>query len=66
MLKGRLGLETAGIPHADRHGLLWLSRGHLTVRDGTLRLDRQGGPDADSSLESGEYGIRFQSLSMIL
>ena len=66
MLKGRLGLETARIPHADRHGLLWLSRGNLTVRDGTLRFDRQGGPDADSPLESGEYGIPFQSLSMIL
>ena len=66
MLKGRLGLETARIPHADRHGLLWLSRGNLTVRDGTLRFDRQGGPDAGSPLESGEYGIPFQSLSMIL
>ena len=66
MLKGRLGLETARIPHADRHGLLWLSRGNLTVRDGTLRFDRQAGPDAESPLESGEYGIPFQSLSMIL
>ena len=26
MLRGRLGLETARIPHSDRHGLLWLSR----------------------------------------
>ena len=66
MLRGRLGLETARIPHADRHGLLWLSRGALTVRDGTLRFERQAGPDADSSLEAGEYGIPFQSLSMIL
>ncbi len=66
MLRGRLGLETARIPHADRHGLLWLSRGALTVQDGTLRFERQGGPDSDSSLESGEYGIPFQSLSMIL
>ena len=66
MLRGRLGLETARIPHADRHGLLWLSRGALTVRDGTLRFDRQAGADADSSLEEGEYGIPFQSLSMIL
>ena len=66
MLRGRLGLETARIPHADRHGLLWLSRGALTVRDGTLRFERQVGPDADSSLEAGEYGIPFQSLSMIL
>ncbi len=66
MLRGRLGLETARIPHADRHGLLWLSRGQLTVRDGTLRFKRQSGPDADSALDSGEYGIPFQSLSMIL
>ena len=66
MLKGRLGLETARIPHADRHGLLWLSRGALTVRDGTLRFERQADPDSDSSLEAGEYGIPFQTLSMIL
>ena len=39
MLRGRLGLETARIPHADRHGLLWLSRGALTVGGGTLRFD---------------------------
>ena len=64
MLRGRLGLETARIPHADRHGLLWLSRGALTVKDGTLRFERQQGPDADSGLEEGEYGIPFQSLSM--
>ena len=25
-LPRRLGLETANIPHADRHGLAWLSR----------------------------------------
>ena len=66
MLRGRLGLETARIPHADRHGLLWLSRGALTVRDGTLRFERQAGPDSGSPLDSGEYGIPFQSLSMIL
>lgn len=66
MLKGRLGLETARIPHADRHGLLWLSRGSLTVRDGTLRFERQGPPDHDTPLDKGEYGIPFQSLSMIL
>ncbi len=66
MLKGRLRLETARIPHADRHGLLWLARGALTVRDGTLRFERLSGPDRDSSLEAGDYGILFQSLSMIL
>ena len=66
MLRGRLGLETARIPHADRHGLLWLSRGALTVREGTLRFERQAGPDHSISLDAGEYGIPFQSLSMIL
>ena len=66
MLRGRLGLETARIPHADRQGLLWLSRGALTVRDGTLRFERQANPDSGSPLDSGEYGIPFQSLSMIL
>ena len=66
MLRGRLGLETARIPHADRHGLLWLSRGALTVRDGTLRFERHAASDSDSSLDEGEYGIPFQSLSMIL
>ena len=31
MLLGRLGLEKARIPHADRHGLVWLERGRLEV-----------------------------------
>ena len=66
MMKGRLGLETARIPHADRQGLLWLSRGALTVRDGTLRFERQDGPDSGSPLDAGEYGIPFQSISMVL
>ena len=66
MLRGRLGLETARIPHADRHGLLWLSRGALIVKDGTLRFDRYGEADSDSPLENGDYGIPFQTLSMIL
>ena len=66
MLPGRLGLETSRIPHADRHGLLWLSRGALTVRDGTLRFERQSPPDAGSPLDQGQYGIPFQTLSMIL
>ena len=66
MMRGRLGLETARIPHADRHGLLWLSRGALTVRDGTLRFERQAAPDSGSPLDEGEYGIPFQTLSMIL
>ncbi len=31
MLKGRLGLDTSRVPHGDRHGLLRLERGELSV-----------------------------------
>ncbi len=62
MLKGRLGLETARIPQADRHGLLWLARGNLTVEDGTLRFRTAGG----GSLAAGDYAIPFQMASAIL
>ena len=61
MLKGRLGLETARIPHANRHGLLWLDRGALTVTDGCLGFKTAGG-----SLEPGSYRIPHQGVSMIL
>lgn len=61
MLPGRLGLETARIPHADRFGLLWLDRGNLTVESGCLRFVTAGG-----YLEPGDYQIPHQSLSMIL
>ncbi|WP_038213692.1 type I-E CRISPR-associated endonuclease Cas1e [Xenophilus azovorans] len=61
MLKGRLGLETARIPHADRHGLLWLSRGELCVVDGCLHFLR--GRD---SLTPSMDQIPHQSVSMIL
>lgn len=62
MLKSRLGLETARIPQADRHGLLWLARGNLTVEDGTLRFRTAGG----GGLPSGDYGIPFQMVTAIL
>lgn len=61
MLKGRLGLETARIPHADRHGLLWLSRGELCVVDGCLHFHR--GRD---SLTPTTDQIPHQAVSMIL
>lgn len=61
MLKGRLGLETARVPHADRHGCLWLRRGTLSVEDGTLRFRTTGSPD----LAPGDYGIPFQTVSVI-
>lgn len=62
MLKGRLGLETARVPHADRHGLIWLSRGGLTVEAGCLRFTTAGGPD----MPAGQYDIPFQGISLIL
>jgi len=62
MLKGRLGLETARLPHADRHGLLWLDRGNLSVADGCLRFIAAG----SETVPSGDYLIPHQSLSMIL
>ncbi len=61
-LSGRLGLSGARIPHADRHGLLWLSRGRLSVEDGTLRFVCSDSED----LAAGDYAIPYQSLSMLL
>ena len=42
MLKGRLGLESARVPHSDRHGIMWLGRGNLYVESGTLRFVTAG------------------------
>jgi len=61
MLKGRLGLETARIPHADRHGLLWLARGELCVVDGCLHFAR-----GNYSLTPTLDQIPHQAVSMIL
>ncbi|MDO4230866.1 MAG: type I-E CRISPR-associated endonuclease Cas1e [Lautropia sp.] len=60
MLKGRLGLETARVPHVDRHGLLWLSRGELCVIDGCLHFAR--GQESRTSVDQ----IPHQTVSMIL
>jgi CRISPR-associated protein Cas1 len=62
MLSGRLGLEKARIPHADRHGLVWLDRGRLEVEDGCLRFVTAGGGE----LAPGDYQIPHQSLSIVL
>lgn len=62
MLPGRLGLETARIPHADRHGLVWLSRGSLYVHDGTLRFLAS----ESHELKAGDYAIPFQGVSLLL
>ena len=70
MLSGRLGLETARVPHVDRHGLLWLSRGNLRVRKGTLFFVRKKSQDCNEEyfkiFPEGEYDIPFQTVSMIL
>ncbi len=62
LLEGRLGLAGARVPHADRHGLLWLSRGNLIVRDGTLHFITAGTED----MAAGDYAIPYQTVSMIL
>ncbi|GJE57840.1 type I-E CRISPR-associated endonuclease Cas1e [Methylobacterium thuringiense] len=61
MLIGRLGLDSARIPHADRHGLVWLDRGRLLVEDGCLRFVTAGG-----ALEAGDYQLPHQSISAVL
>lgn len=61
MLKGRLGLETARVPQADRHGVLWLRRGILVVDAGTLRFITAGSDD----FPAGDYALPFQNLSCL-
>lgn len=62
LFPGRLGLAESRVPHADRHGLLWLSRGALRVEDGTLRFWAA----KSDLLDAGDYSIPYQGLSMIL
>lgn len=58
----RLGLAESRIPHTDRHGLLWLSRGNLFVESGTLKFLAA----ESEELEAGEYAIPYQGVSMVL
>jgi CRISPR-associated protein Cas1 len=62
VLKGRLGLETARIPHADRHGLLWVERGKLAVENGSLVLVTAG----TESMQAGVHQIPYQNVSNVL
>jgi len=62
MLSGRLGLETARLPHADRHGLIYLDRGRLGVQDGALCFSCAGG----GGIEAGDYVIPHQTISLVL
>lgn len=61
MLKGRLGLERAQIAHADRHGLLYLDRGVLSIVNGCLNFASGGGV-----LPVGDYQLPHQTLSALL
>ncbi|ATI43033.1 subtype I-E CRISPR-associated endonuclease Cas1 [Pacificitalea manganoxidans] len=65
MLKGRLGLESSKVPHVDRVGCLYLARGALVARNGTLGFT-QGTPTAADALSAGEYDIPLQGVSIIL
>ena len=65
MLKGRLGIDSAHVPHRDRAGLLYLARGALTARDGTLAF-LQAEVTASDALAVGDHAIPLQSVSMIL
>ena len=62
MLKGRLGLDSARVPHSDRHGLMWLGRGNVYVESGTLRFITAGYGD----LGPGDYAIPFQMVSGLM
>lgn len=62
MLSGRLGLDTARLPHADRHGLVYLDRGRLGVEAGALTFICAGG----GGTPPGEYVIPHQSISLVL
>jgi len=62
MLKGRLGLETARVPHTDRHGLMWLERGRVAVEKGNLVFTTAG----TDKLEAGAYDLPFQQISNLL
>lgn len=61
-IPGRLGLAASRIPHADRHGLLWLEYGKLSVENGSLRFVAAKG----ETLDAGDYAIPYQAVSMIL
>lgn len=60
-IEGRLGLVNSRIPHVDRHGMLFLSRGSLSVNAGSLIFECAEYGD----LEAGLYGIPYQQVSMI-
>jgi CRISP-associated protein Cas1 len=61
-LAGRLGLDSARVPHADRNGLIWLRRGRLFTDRGCVRYAAAG----DEQLAPGEYDLPHQMVSCLL
>ncbi len=61
-LPGRLGLAESRVPHVDRHGLLWLEYGRLSVEEGTLRFVAS----KSDNLDAGDYAIPYQGISMLV
>ena len=51
LFAGRLGLAESRIPQADRHGLLWLTFGNLSVDDGTLHFRAA----VSEEMKAGDY-----------
>lgn len=62
VLKGRLGIDGARVAQADRHGVLWLGRGILDVRDGVARFVTAG----TEWLPAGDYALPFQQLTCVV
>lgn len=62
LFPGRLGLAESRIPHVDRHGLIWLARGNLSVEKGTLHFTAA----KSEELDAGDYAIPYQGVSIIL
>ena len=63
MLSGRLGLEKARIPHADRHGVIMLRFGRVSVEDGCLRFVQDAGEDQATALD---FAIPYQTVSCLV
>ena len=63
MLAGRLGLEKARIPHADRHGVMTLRFGRVSVEDGCLRFIQDG---ANDGAEPMNFAIPYQTVSCLV
>ena len=58
MLKGRLGLDKARIPHKSRHSLVYLEMCRLSIDNGSLTLLYEASGE--------EYELPYQAVSAVL